>query len=593
MAIASNFPAIRPSLNLDFANARALDPRITFSRASAATYYDGKTVAKAEENLLKYSQEFGNAAWTKTGSVVTQSATTAPDATVTASALIEDSSNAQHYISQPCTVSAGLSYTFSVYFKANGRNFGAIYLSVSTFPASTAVFFDLSSGTITSAGAGVTASSTQSAGNGWFRISLTATCTTTGTGSSATYINNSPNSTAAYQGDGTSGIYVWGAQLEQRSQVTAYTPTTTQPITNYIPVLQTAPANVPRIDHDPVTGECKGLLVEEQRTNLIKYSQNIFDAWSIYSGGALRDGVVTAPDGSISADVLRGDGVDYSGKTMNVESVPAGTYTLSVYVKKGTSNQTLLWVRAATEAIFLVQDTLTWVGGVPQAPGWNATHCGNDWYRVWKAFANTQAQTFNVYVLPSPKDTVATTVFWGAQLEAGAFPTSYIKTEASQVTRAADSASMTGANFSSWYRQDEGALFADWVASVSNTHSVVCAMTDGTNNNTFVMGRQTVATSFGLVVKASGAVQGVPITTIASFNSSNKSAAVYKTNDFSIVTNGGAPATDTLAVVPKLDRLLIALPTDGSVAGMYNGHIRRISYHPKRLTDAQLQALTA
>jgi hypothetical protein len=52
MSIAQNFPEIRPSLNLDFANVKALDPRVTFARASTGAYYDGQTVAKAEENLF-------------------------------------------------------------------------------------------------------------------------------------------------------------------------------------------------------------------------------------------------------------------------------------------------------------------------------------------------------------------------------------------------------------------------------------------------------------------------------------------------------------------------------------------------------------
>ena len=62
MAIQSNFPAIRPSLLLDFANSKRLDPRITFTRASTARYYDGSTVAKAEENLFVRSQEFATVA---------------------------------------------------------------------------------------------------------------------------------------------------------------------------------------------------------------------------------------------------------------------------------------------------------------------------------------------------------------------------------------------------------------------------------------------------------------------------------------------------------------------------------------------------
>jgi len=82
--------SIRPSLNLDFANSKALDPRITFSRTSNATYYDGYTTVKAEENLVKYSQDFNNAYWLKEAATVTANSTSAPDGTTTAELLLEN-----------------------------------------------------------------------------------------------------------------------------------------------------------------------------------------------------------------------------------------------------------------------------------------------------------------------------------------------------------------------------------------------------------------------------------------------------------------------------------------------------------------------
>jgi UDP-3-O-[3-hydroxymyristoyl] glucosamine N-acyltransferase len=96
--------SIRPSLLLDFAKSKELDPRISFSRNSTATYYDG-TSAKAEENLFSYSQEFDNAAWNKTVTVIAN-ATTAPDGTVTADKIISFGTG-HRYIGQ--TVNIGVS----------------------------------------------------------------------------------------------------------------------------------------------------------------------------------------------------------------------------------------------------------------------------------------------------------------------------------------------------------------------------------------------------------------------------------------------------------------------------------------------------
>ena len=75
----ADLPDIRPSLLLDFANSKTLDPRITFTRGSTATYWDGKTTAKAEENLFSKSQEFDHAYWNKARTDITANATTALD----------------------------------------------------------------------------------------------------------------------------------------------------------------------------------------------------------------------------------------------------------------------------------------------------------------------------------------------------------------------------------------------------------------------------------------------------------------------------------------------------------------------------------
>ena len=94
MAIQSLYPSIAPSLNLDFANTKALDPRISFSRTSEARFYDGRTVAKAEENLLLRSQEFDNESWAKTDTTVTTNGANAPDGTATAEVLTAIGANA-------------------------------------------------------------------------------------------------------------------------------------------------------------------------------------------------------------------------------------------------------------------------------------------------------------------------------------------------------------------------------------------------------------------------------------------------------------------------------------------------------------------
>jgi hypothetical protein len=218
MSIQSNFPAIAPTLNLSFALTKALDPRISFSRASTATYY-GTQTAKAEENLLTYSQEFDNAAWVKTRVTVTANATVAPDGTTTAEKLIATVDNNTHFINQVNSYTSGLTYIFSTFAKKDEWNFVRLGFPSDRFPGSgRSACFNLDAGTVGETQSGVTAS-IQNIGNGWYRCVISADATSSGASTTGVALNPQSVDLAVSEsvaGDGTSGIFVWGAQLEQR-----------------------------------------------------------------------------------------------------------------------------------------------------------------------------------------------------------------------------------------------------------------------------------------------------------------------------------------------------------------------------------------
>ena len=593
MAIASNFPAIRPSLNLDFANARALDPRITFSRASAATYYDGKTVAKAEENLLLQSQTFDGANWLKLNATVTADAGVAPDGTSTADKIAETAATGFHGPIQPLTGYVGQTVTFSVYLKAVERTWALVWFDADSAGA----YYDLSTGALGTVSAGVTASPGVAVGNGWYRCAITRTITS---GASPRVFTATGNNTVNYAGTDGSGILIWGAQLEQRSQVTAYTPTTTQPITNYIPVLQTAPTGVPRFDHNPVTGESLGLLIEEQRTNLLTYSEQFGNAAFTKAFASVQNNEVVAPDGTFTADkMIESVGVSTHFVSSITTLSAGGTYTLSVYAKAaGRNTLSLQFVNgsAGTNCFFdlasgtnTANNTFGGYGGSVGTP--TITHVGNGWYRCSTTVTidSTAVQSIRIGTTASNGDGYSGLYIWGAQIEAGTFPTSYIKTEASQVTRAADSAAMTGANFSSWYRQDEGTVFCESESAGYNATNITAtsvAFHDGTINNR-------IRLAHAGNVRFNVAVNGVDSTGLTNAYKNGtmvKNAACYKVDNFAYASAGQVAQTDNSGVVPVVNQMGIG----GWLTGRdNNGHIKRIAYYPKRLTDAQLQALTA
>lgn len=600
MAIQSNFPAIKPSLMLDFANTKSLDPRITFTRASTATYYDGVTTAMAEQNLFTYSEQFDNAAWTKTNATVTANSTTAPDGTTTADTLFETTTNGQHRV----FISAGVTgtYTISVYAKAAGRDYVALWFG----GVDKGKFFYIPAGGAGSVGGNFVnapdSASITYVGNDWYRCSVTVS----GLSGSAQHINACLDATTySYAGDVTKGVHIWGAQLEQRSAVTAYTATTTQAITNYIPVLKTAASGVARFDSNPTTDESLGLLIEEQRTNLLTYSSDYSNAaWTKEKSSITADTIV-APDGTLTGDKINentsagGHGVYIGITATNV------IHSGSVYLKAGERTKATVFIYDVTAAtVYEVKVDLS-NGTVIGTPTGTAviTSVGNGWYRV--SITSSSALVVGTSRLwirsldASANDSYTGNGFsgiyiWGAQLEAGAFATSYIPTVASQVTRSADAASMTGTNFTSWYNAGEGTLYGDVVTNASdNTRPPFVLNSNSYSTNSFLPCITYSNTrQIRTLVYSAGAVTGdlYPSTTYT-VGQNIKYAGSYKVNDFAISANGTSVTTDTSGTVPiGLDRLDI-----GSASGLnvYCGTIKKIAYYPLRVTNAQLQALTS
>ena len=581
--INNKYPNISPSLNLDFTNSNTIDPRISFSRASAATYYDGKTVAKAEENLLLGSQDF-NGSWGKTNITVTANAVTAPDGSVTASKIIATATAGYHGSAHDRTITQGLPYTLSVYAKTGE------YTKLHISDGSVAIFnaaFDLNGGTvISSGGTGIVSTTVVGVGNGWYRCSVTFN-TTFFTSFQASIVGY-PDTGATvgiygtqYTGDGTSGIYIWGAQLEQRSQVTAYTPTTTQPITNYIPVLQTALANVPRIDHDPVTGECKGLLIEEQRTNLFTYSE--FGSGLVGPVGLITLSTMFGPTGLVNAARFSHNGATDSFVYKGAAQASV-TNTVSVYVKMddGLAPNIVEGQGSHPSNDFAI----VVAGNTAPVSSYQIQHVGNSVYRV---SASAVAGVTNLgnngivkYQGNSPRK--FTTTAW--QLEAGSFPTSYIKTEASQVTRAADSAQMTGANFSSWWNPSSGTSFAEF----STLHA---AGVDTKTKGVFGVGPRLLYLNGDNTVGMTNGVTPLQQGTVSLAGVASKAASSYSTSANAVSFNGLAAVNNTAGLGTINSATSAFIGFDGGSVTVLNGCIKRITYYPKRLTDAQLQALTA
>jgi hypothetical protein len=179
-----------------------------------------------------------------------------------------------------------------------------------------------------------------------------------------------------------------------------------------------------------------------------------------------------------------------------------------------------------------------------------------------------------------------------AQLEAGAFRTSYIATAGAAATRSADVVSITGSAFSSWYRQDEGTVFAEGAPGViaSGAFPRLLQISNSDATNRIVLQRYTSNVPRFTVVDSS--------VTQAAFNATGtwlpatngKMALAVKLNDFAGTFAGNAPTTDTSGTLPSVTQLTIGASPDSTQ--LNNGTIRRLCYWNQRLANSTLQSLT-
>jgi hypothetical protein len=351
-------------------------------------------------------------------------------------------------------------------------------------------------------------------------------------------------------------------------------------------------ADLPRFDFDPITLVCKGLLIEESRSNLILRSQELDTVPWV---GSVTANSATAPDGTTTADTV-------SSSTHPVTVTAGAAITASIFLKKNNNN----WFRFTFRSADFVNGFRIWVNldtgsagaansfGTGVYTSSNVTSFNNGWYRV--SLVGNIPSTAGVLELRSVDadnggTTTGTAYAWGSQLEAGAFATSYIPTVASTVTRSADTAVMTSTNFSDWYNATEGTFVISgqrvftgnipgfpWLFSVNDNTS---------NNQMGVLGSGGTTTIFP-GMKAAGADQLSFVT--GNWNANpRKVAFAYKENSTQFAFNATASATDTSCLVPSVSRMSIG---NNLGASFWSGTYAYLYYYPQRLTSSELAAFT-
>ena len=350
----------------------------------------------------------------------------------------------------------------------------------------------------------------------------------------------------------------------------------------------------PRFDHTSA-GVCRGLLIEESRTNLFVQSADFSTTWSQIQV-AVSTNVTTSPSGDVTADKV----VPNLSSTISRVSQTftlTGSHSMSVFAK--SSEWGWLFIGPISGGVGVWFDLSNGTVGT-QSSGFvgSIVSFGNGWYKCAVSFTGaTTSQPARI--VPTNADNTITigdgtsgVFLWGAQLEAGSFATSYIPTVASSVVRSADVCSISGANFTSFYNQSEGTIIASAAidALTGNNRGIY-----GINNNTASHGFLTFynASSSGIVSQSRNTASTTLSPTFT--NSAGVEftrALAYYLGGCSIATNGSA-VTDTAATIST--QTMLTLQIGNMLAGSFQGtcHIPSIRYYRKRLSNAKFQALTA
>jgi len=609
MAYSDSFPATRPVFQADFANGGRVDPRITFSRsdtpptyaAPSAVHYWSNEKHLSSENLLPYSNNVSSSEWTKSRVTVDSANNSSPDGGSDASLILEtvDSNTHTWYDGYPCV--NGESYTHTMFAKANGRTI--VKMMMYSTSSVCEVEFDLSALTSTVVSGSASNHSIVDVGGSWRKLTFTAVANGTGTGYHQNFIGD--GSSYSYAGDVTKGVYVWGHQVSSTGE-TVLNETSGSIHRSYAPTLKSvSTAGQPRFEYSPtdsaseVMGQSRGLLIEGQATNYLAGSATIGGTYWGSIGATSHLNSAVAPDGTLTATKLvenSSGGTKYFYSN-NFTPATSTTYTCSVYVKPNGRNYCLLYTNIGGANQSSMFDLVTGATSNLSGSGTNqATQCGNGWWRISMTVTTSSTLTHNFQILTA---TDATTInytgngysgllCWGAMLEQSSFPSSYIGTTSSAVTRAADSASVVD---SSLFDNGEGALFVEADQLVANTYNGIASLETDISNIVQIFGNTTNfraevvngGTTVANMVASGNSPQGV----------ARKHCLTYSPTETKYFVGGSQiGATDTSLSVPKTSTLRIGGFNTGTGYAL-NGHVKRVAVYGQSLSSTELAAVTS
>lgn len=358
-----------------------------------------------------------------------------------------------------------------------------------------------------------------------------------------------------------------GASLDSRL---AFTRASTATRFNEAGLLETVGSSMARLDYDPITRTPKGLLIEDQRTNIFLNSRadSALPNWALGSN-TTRVGTTVVPDGTTAA-VYRNSSNAFAFVSQAYTLATNTTYTVSCYARRVSGTGAGGSIISAAYHDGATQQR----ANVPMA----AVPSDGSVARVAVTFTNVTAGSYTSFFFADTGAAVGDVAIWNVQCEAGAFASSYIPTASAPVTRAADIATIATSAFP--FNLAAGVFVLRTTPAAVSSALPALTVDDGTANERYRIVNETGI--WKVQVGDNGAIQADISVGPAVAGAVAGLALAYAPNDVAGVLNGGAIGLDASATLPTVTALTLG-----------SGWHRALGYYPRRLSNAELQQVTA
>ena len=357
--------------------------------------------------------------------------------------------------------------------------------------------------------------------------------------------------------------------------------------------------NYPMID-GKVVG-CPHHILEPARTNLIGYSEDFSNSdWTKFNSSVIANSIIS-PDGTLNASKLIEDTANGTHRISDTIIV-SGTgvaYTQSVFAKSGGNGRYLRMFRGSgtyNNAVFDLENGTIVAQGGSRLISTKIEKYPNGWYRCISTYTTQFGNIATYYGLQNDNtdsyqgDGTSSIYLWGAQLEAGSYPTSYIKSNSgSTTTRSAETAN--GSGDAATFNDSEGVLMAEISALADDGTYRIMSLSNSTAAERIYMQYTNVSNTVAVVVKTGSVTQANIGFVLPNETDFNKVSIKYKSNDFALWVNGFEVGTDTSGNTPiGLSELAF---DDGNGNNVFQGNTKQVQYYNSALTDSELEQLTS